>query len=176
MTEDSMKIPYELPYFVEYNEESIVAEIQRVAILVSGEAFTETMFVKHSRMNRDTVRDYFGSWFKALEAAGLSEMSSLVIKTRGSHAASQMSNEDLLDSLRELAEKLGAANITTRDIDSKLPFSSGVIRKRWGSLKSALEEAGLAVSPLGRRFTDEECFNNLLAVWTHHGRAPSALT
>jgi hypothetical protein len=173
MTEGSRKITYEIPYLADYNEKAIVAELQRVARLVSGEAFTEKTFVKHSRMNRDTVRDYFGSWFKALEAAGLQEMSSLVIKTRGGNAAGQMSNDDILDSLRRLAEKLGKAHITTRDIENNLSFSSGVIRTRWGSLKSALEAAGLALSPLGRRFTDDECFSNLLAVWTHYGRAPT---
>jgi hypothetical protein len=32
--------------------------------------------------------------------------------------------------------------------------------------------AGLNTKPLGKRYSDEECFENLLAVWTHYGRAP----
>jgi hypothetical protein len=26
--------------------------------------------------------------------------------------------------------------------------------------------------PLGRRYTDEECFENILALWTHYGKQP----
>ena len=33
--------------------------------------------------------------------------------------------------------------------------------------------AGLAATPRGRRHDDEECFENLLQVWTHYGRPPT---
>jgi hypothetical protein len=37
-----------------------------------------------------------------------------------------------------------------------------------------MRSAGLSTKPLGKRYTDEECFENLLAVWTHYGHAPYA--
>jgi len=42
---------------------------------------------------------------------------------------------------------------------------------RFGSWKAALEAAGLTTVPHARRWSDEDYFANLLAVWTHHGRA-----
>lgn len=35
-----------------------------------------------------------------------------------------------------------------------------------------MKAAGLLTNALGKRYTDEDCFENLLAVWTHYGRAP----
>jgi hypothetical protein len=33
--------------------------------------------------------------------------------------------------------------------------------------------AGLPISNLGKRYSDDDYFENLLTVWTHHGRQPS---
>ena len=49
------------------------------------------------------------------------------------------------------------------------------IRNRFGSLKAALRAAGVLETARGRRYTDEECFENLLNVWTHYGRPPKYL-
>ena len=42
------------------------------------------------------------------------------------------------------------------------------VRRRPG----ALEAAGLTLSNLGRRWTDDDYYENLLEVWTHYGRPP----
>jgi hypothetical protein len=39
-------------------------------------------------------------------------------------------------------------------------------------MKAALEAAGLSSAKTGHRYTDEDCFNNMLTVWTHYGRPP----
>lgn len=44
---------------------------------------------------------------------------------------------------------------------------------RFGTWRAALDAAGLELSAKGRRWTDDDYFENLLAVWTHHGRAPT---
>ncbi len=44
---------------------------------------------------------------------------------------------------------------------------------RFGSWKAALDAAGLELSTLGRRWTEDDYFENLLEVWTHHGKAPT---
>lgn len=35
-----------------------------------------------------------------------------------------------------------------------------------------MERAGIQQSSMGRRYTEEECFENLVTVWTHYGRPP----
>jgi hypothetical protein len=42
----------------------------------------------------------------------------------------------------------------------------------FGSYRKALEAAGLSQNKGGVRYTDEECYENLLAVWTALGRQP----
>jgi hypothetical protein len=51
--------------------------------------------------------------------------------------------------------------------------SEATIRRRFGSWSEALRRARLELSPLGRRWTDDDYFENLLAVWTHFGRPPT---
>jgi hypothetical protein len=80
-----------------------------------------------------------------------------------------------LQSLRELAKRLGKEELTVEDVKEHLPFSGGTLRRRWGTSRAAFKAAGLTVTNLGRRYSDEECFANLLAVWTHYGRPPQHL-
>ena len=46
------------------------------------------------------------------------------------------------------------------------------VRRRFGSWKAALEQAGLNTSNVPRRYSNEEYFENMLNVWTSHGRQP----
>lgn len=39
--------------------------------------------------------------------------------------------------------------------------------------RAGVEKAGLEASRLGRRWTEDEYFENLLNVWTHYGRQPT---
>jgi hypothetical protein len=52
----------------------------------------------------------------------------------------------------------------------QIPFER--LRREWGSSRKAFEAAGVRVANVGRRYSDDECFDNLLAVWTHYGRPP----
>lgn len=74
--------------------------------------------------------------------------------------------------LRRIAGEMGTSTVRTDDFNRLSVFEEGVVRRRFGSWKDALRAAGLDVAPLGRRYSDAECFENLLKVWTHHGRAP----
>src|SRR6266403_1329365 len=50
--------------------------------------------------------------------------------------------------------------------------SGATLRKRWGTSRAAFEAAGLGTTGSGRRYNDDECFENMLAVWTYCGRPP----
>ena len=83
-----------------------------------------------------------------------------------------MKDDEILSVLRDLAKKLGKNTLTTEDVVEHLPFSAGILRARWGTARAAFEAAGLEATKLGRRYTDEECFDNMLTVWTHLGLPP----
>jgi len=106
--------------------------------------------------------------------AGLSERWGEHLGSPGSVQAAihRMNDNEILDSLRALADRLGKAELTVAEVEANLPFGGGTLRKRWGSSRAAFETAGLSVTNFGRRYTDEDCFNNMLEVWTHYGRPP----
>jgi hypothetical protein len=58
------------------------------------------------------------------------------------------------------------------DIKRSNLLSTRVVINRFGTWKDALEAAGLQLSSRGRRWAEDDYFENLLAVWTHYGRAP----
>jgi hypothetical protein len=168
MSKESSNRPivFELNRLAEYTDEAILAELCRVASLIKDQPLTVRAFGNHSLVNRSTVVRRFGSWAKALAAAGLSKRSSEELRLRG------RKDDEILHALRDLAERLGKPELTVADVESALPFGGGTLRRRWGSSGRAFEAAGLSVSSHGRRYSDEECFANMLEVWTHFGRPP----
>jgi hypothetical protein len=176
MTEQSNSKPFvfELKRLTEYTDAAILDELRRVAALVSEGPLLTAIFQHHSRVSKDTVSKRFGSWSKALEAAGLGNRCAEKMGLRGatSRLIHQMTNEEVLTALADLAQRLGKTELSVNDVATHLPFGPDTLRRRWGSSRAAFEAAGLSLSIAGRRYADEECFANMLAVWTHYGRPP----
>lgn len=172
MTKDDGRATFQLRRLAEYTDEAILDEMRRVAALVPGPALTVSMFEKHARVGRTTVRRRFGNWADALKAAGRADRFSENLGSQGAHASIRMSDEDILQALRDLAARLGKSELTVDEVRAHLPFSGETLRKRWRTSRAAFEAAGLSASNLGRRYADEECFDNLLKAWTHYGRPP----
>ncbi len=143
-----------------------------MASVVPNGAITAAVITADGRVGLKTIRQRFGTLGDALRAAGLAHRSTDAVKTRGGHIGTKLSDQDVLQALRDLAKRLDKTELIQDDIDAHLPFSTGILRKRWGGLRAALEAAGLRATKQGRRYTDEECFSNMLVVWTHHGRPP----
>ncbi len=159
----------------EYTETSLVAEMQRVAQLIPSKIITISQFQKHARVGVSTLRRHFGSWNKALLRAGLSERcsESKATEKTASQIAKNMTDDDVMKEIQRIATKLGKPNgLRIDEFDQHSDISHSTARKRFGSWRKALEYAGLSAGRLGRRYTDEECFKNLLNVWTYHGRSP----
>ncbi|MBN1240362.1 MAG: hypothetical protein JXB36_17805, partial [Gammaproteobacteria bacterium] len=80
----------------------------------------------------------------------------------------ELSNEDLVEELRRIATELGAESLTQRQFKDRSKVSAACLSRRFGSWTAALAAAGLEPVAMGRRYDDEDYFENLLTVEQRH--------
>lgn len=156
-----------------YSDEEILKEIRRVAELVPGLVLSRSAFGKHAKVSLTTVAHRFGTWRQALELAGIGHR-------YGGHAVpqkvrarlwTQMTDDEIIAEMHRVRRQNGKNTLTTRDVTRSDRIGVHTIKRRFGSWNAALRKAGIPKSP-GRRLPDDVCFENMLRVWTHYGRAP----
>lgn len=122
-----------MPYELEIHHRNVpngelIAELRRVAELLDRGSVTIDQFNEHGKFHSSTLARRFGSWFKALDAAGLH-------KTRNLH----VTNDQLLENLVSVWLKLGRQPKYQDLTKSNSAFSSGTYENRFGTWRKALE-------------------------------------
>jgi 5-methylcytosine-specific restriction endonuclease McrA len=170
---------FEINFLDENTDEALLAEIQRVAASFSGASLSKRLFVKLSgRVSASTVRKRFGGWREALDAAGVGHLYNgprVTEKMRRNRISREMSESDLIAELRRVQLAVGRNVLSVQEFNRLSVIGVGAIRGKFGTWQKALAAAGISQSNLAKRYSDEECFENLAAVWTHYGRAPQYL-
>lgn len=156
---------FELTTLENYSDENLLAELRRVAAELNGKRLTLERFNELSRVHSTTLRYRFGSWKNALDLAGISE----TVSPR----FNPLTREVVLESLRAYAVEFPGTPVTQEEIARRLGIDRNNITRRFGKWQDLLNEVGLSSVPLGRRYTDEECYENIVALWTHYGRQPN---
>jgi hypothetical protein len=166
---------FALSRLTDYSSEAILSELQRVAVLVETTYMSKTSFNEHSKVHSATVIRRFKGWENALTQAGLSHRIQPVNITEKmrSQLGKEISKEDLILELQRVAALAGVDGLKTQDIKEHSSIDPAIVRRRFGSWNKGLKAAGLKVPARARRYTDEECFENLLNLWSHLGRTPS---
>ena len=167
-------IKFELSRLLSYDDESVFAEVRRVGGLVGSKPLTKARFDRLAKVSSSRLVHRFSPWRKVLEMAGLADRYSgtaVSLKMRR-RAAHRMSNEEVLDCVRSVAQELGQHVLSQAEFNRRAPISARCVIARFGSWKDALAKIGLQLTAHGRRWTDEDYFENLLKVWTHYGRQP----
>ena len=87
--------------------------------------------------------------------------------------ARSLGDDGLVAELRRVAQVVGSTTVTMAQFNgASTTVNSAAFTRRFGSWRQALERAGLTISNRGKRYSDDDYFENLLRVWTHHGRQP----
>lgn len=169
-------VRFEMDRLLSYDEESLLEELRRVALLQPDGPVTRAAFDAEARVHSTTLLRRFGGWQQALQRAGLSD------RYGGKRISSKMRDQraraasaaDMVEELQRVAKIVGRSSITRADLlqHGNLIGERAIIN-RFGSWKAALESAGLKLSVHGRRWSDDDYFENLLEVWTHHAHAPT---
>jgi len=154
-----------LSKLTDYSDESVLEEVRRVARELGCERITRERFDQVARVSSTTLSRKFGSWFEAMDRAGIS------------HAQAPRPNivdgPTVVSAIRQFVENNPDSPPTRDAIEGMLGLHRGAINHHVGRWKDCLSEADVEQSPLGRRYTDTECFENIFALWTHYGRQPN---
>lgn len=156
---------FELKTLDDYSDESIIAELRRVASEFGGKRLTLKKFNELSRVHSTTLRYRFGSWKNALNVAGISE----TIAPR----FNPLTREAIIEAIRAHTKEFPGQSVTSKEIAKRMGIDRNSISRRFGNWQDLLSEVGLEPVPLGRRYTDEECYENIVTLWTHYGRQPN---
>lgn len=156
---------YELNTLDEYSDDALLEEIRRVADALRGKRLTQQAFLKLSKVHVTTVRRRFGSWRKALDLAGIGES----VAPR----FNPLSREAVLHAILQQARATPGTPPTVEAVAQRLGVHKTTLAGKFGAWRDLLREVGLEPVPLGRRYTDEECFENIVELWTHYGRQPN---
>lgn len=165
---------FELNRLLSYDDEALIAELKRVASLIKTPYITETAFDKVSKASSSVIRRRFGGWQQALARAGIAERYSgtTVFRKMLAERRQTYSDEELLSELRQVSDKLSGKPVTISLFNKHARMDAETVRRRFGSWWAALKKADLIISNLGKRYSEDDYFENLLTVWTHHGRQP----
>jgi len=159
------KMKFELTTLEEYSDDALITELRRVADSMHGRRLTRERFDSLARVHSSTLHKRFGSWAAALDKAGISETVAPRFRV--------LTRDTVIQELRDFVAQNPGQSVTEQAIAARLGLGRGAIVRRFGKWEAILAEVGLDPVPLGRRYTDDECFENILNLWTYYGRQPN---
>lgn len=173
----SMEYKIKLPVVIETEAEAL-KEILAANSTIGKAYLSRSDFDKVARVTSGTLIRKFGNWQELLKKAGIGDKyqgPTLTNKLKR-YDNRYLSNEEIIDEIKRIAKLIGKNTITRNDIreNSEL-IADSIIVNRFGSLKKGLEVAGLKTSEYYReRIDDRKYLENILSVWSFHGRQPTS--
>lgn len=167
---------FEMDRLVAYDDNSLLTEVRRVLGLLPPGPVTRSAFDEISRVATSTLIRRFGSWRDVLARVDAVDRygGRQVTEKMRDQTARGMDADEVIAELRRVAAVAGRNWVTREDVRAHSTIlGDRIFAARFGSWNAAVAAAGLEVSPMGRRWTEEDYFENLLQVWTHHGRPPT---
>lgn len=147
------------PRASEITDYDLLKDLERVSELIGKTKISRDEYEQYGKYKSHLFKR-FGGWSKALESIGL-----------GPSNHRNVSDEELLDDIVNVAKKLGVTSLTQDLYNQVGKFSAGAVKKRWG-WNIALVKAGLDVSRQAE-WTDEDCFMAIEEVWIKKNGQPT---
>lgn len=145
----------------EISNEELLDELNRLA-----NSLEKTPSIKEmdemGKYSGTTYRTRFGTWNEAVLAAGLEPNAEEY----------NLSDTDLMESLKEFALKLGHTP-TQKEMRQEGPHASSTYVTRFGTWNEAVQEAGLEPNIQHSKLSDEDLLNELKRVTEIFGKIPT---
>ena len=118
-----------------------------------------------ARMHSSTVENHFGSWGAGLDKAQIPEN----IAPR----PKRISREKVIRAVREIVAENPSVCVRQSVVAARLGVHvTSISDARMGKWKELVADADARPIPAACRYSDEECFENILRLWMHYGRQP----
>lgn len=111
-------------------DEELITDLKRVASELRQDFLTMGQYEKHGKFDSTTPKRRFGSWFKAIDLAGLRK-SKIQQNTR-------LSDEELFKNLEEAWIKLGRQPRSTEMFEPVSKYSASAYKRHFGGWTKAL--------------------------------------
>ena len=147
-------------YNINIPEEDLLNDIVNVAKLLNKSTFTINEYRQNGKYSDTLLRNRFGSWEKALNAAGLN------------YNRYKVSNEELIKDMQKVANVLGLPTMSKEEYTLNGKYNADTISDRFGSWKKALLLANLEIYR-DNNITEEKLMKNIFEVWTKLGSQPT---
>lgn len=130
------------------SEENLIKELQRLADQL-GETPREADMDSKGKYSRGPYKNQFGSWNDVIKEAGLTP-----------NVRKDISKSELREELQRLAEELGRPP-RKYEMTNRGKFGSATYKRKFGSWSNAIIDAGLELSNIQKRYSEEELLQKL---------------
>ena len=142
--------------------------IKSVAASLGTDYVSVSLYKRYGKYSQTAIQGHFGTWKNALEIAGLRA-------ERTPDERCRVSNEDLLEDLRRVANETQKDTVTWDAYKTHGKYSCDVFLKRFEKWNTALLKAGLNRTGFIRdKITEQQCFDEIERIWIKLGRQPSS--
>jgi len=119
------------------DKQAIITELQRVTEKLQTSQLSKRQFNQHSKISVSTIKNAFGTWNRALEAAGIQTASP---GPTSALKQPKITEDELLQEIIRLTRELGKKP-SSSEMNAVGHYSDATYRRRWGSFIKAREVA-----------------------------------
>lgn len=157
-------------YHRNVSDENLLDDVKRVADLLGSDILTREAYKKYGKYSSSTIEKRFGSWKLALEKIGISSVRGGVKNINNLN----VSNEQLLDDLKNVANRLETTTLTSTQYDESGKHGHNIIISRFQKWETALLMAGLKPTGFHSKISTEDLLEEIECVWVKLGRQPTS--
>jgi hypothetical protein len=152
------------------DREALLADIRRVARLLDKDWVSRAEFQRHGTVGVKRVMRSFGTWNKAVMAAGLAPLE----QGRGATRTRKVQGpEDIINEIKRVARLLDKPSVSLKEFERNATFSVRPIWRVFGTWSAAVKAAGLTALPKATRIPDQELEAEFMRVYADLGKVPT---